>query len=239
MTHRSLALFVFFGLACTDAEKAPPCSQNSDCDVGEACIEKECTTAECLSSADCDLGEHCSSKLTCTTGCEEDTDCLAGQSCNDGTCAAYGCRDTHLDCAYGEMCDPTTGTCYPDDAGSCDNCDPGNDANCYAVYEQGPCSSSGSCPSGQECYITEYDDTTECRTDADCASDELCLSLNTGSGTIGPHCSKTSCFSGATYPACDPSVANECARGFQCQEVSRNQGVCFGDCEWLRDNGYL
>lgn len=226
--------------ACTDDAKAVPCATNSDCDDGLACVEKECKTVECLSSAECDVGEHCAPDFTCTTGCEESADCMAGETCSDGTCEAYGCRDTHLDCGYGEFCDTTTGLCYPDDSGTCGSCDPGSDANCFAVYEQGPCSSAGNCPGGQECFVAEYDDSFTCSNDSQCDADEQCLSLNTGSGTIGPHCTRTACYAGATYPACDPSAeGNDCSRGFQCQDLGDGSGVCFGDCAWLKENGYL
>ena len=240
MNRALLSLCVAFGLGCSTAKEAPPCTSNSDCTEGQACVEKECKTVDCLSSSDCALGEHCDEKYTCSTGCDESTDCLAGQTCISGTCLDYGCRDTHLDCAYGEFCDTTTGLCYPDDSNTCGDCDPGTDANCFAVYEQGPCSSTGSCPRGQECYISEYDDSRICSSDADCDRDETCIGLNTGSGgTEGPYCSTLTCFSGATYAACDPSVPNECARGFQCQDLGRGQGVCFGDCEWLPATGHL
>ncbi|MBO84332.1 MAG: hypothetical protein CL927_03145 [Deltaproteobacteria bacterium] len=239
MNRAFLTLVVSFGLGCSSAKEAVPCANNSDCAVGQACIQEECKPADCLSSAECALGEHCDESYTCTTGCDENTDCLAGQSCISNTCLEYGCRDTQLDCDYGEFCDPTTSTCYPDEAGTCEDCDPSTDANCFAIYEQGPCSSTGSCPTGQECYISQYDDSRVCRDDSDCARDETCIGLNTGSGTEGPYCSTLTCFSGATYPACDPTLPNECARGFQCQDIGGGEGLCFGDCQWLTENGHL
>jgi len=234
----SLVGATFFLVGCSDAEKAVACSQNSDCDVGQVCKNDECASAECLSSTECKVGEHCSASFECTTGCEDDTDCVAGESCSDGTCAAYGCRNTHLDCDYGEFCDTTTGLCYPDDSGSCEPCDPGSDANCYASTERGTCDSTGGCPANQECYVAEW--TEECRRASDCEDGWECARLTDASGaTIGPVCYRTACFEGRGLVECDHTVENECARGFQCQDFGSGDGVCFGDCEWLLDNGYL
>ncbi len=239
MTRLSIPLVLLMGFGCSSADKAVPCSKNSECEVGQVCLEEECKTVECISSAECDIGKHCTADYTCTAGCEEDTDCLAGETCNDGTCEAYGCRNTQLDCGYGEFCDPTTGQCYPDDSGACSVCDPSTDPNCLGMTQLGPCSSSGACPANQACYITEYDDSFTCSNDSQCAADENCYNLGTISDPVGPYCTKTACFEGATFPACDPSVPNECARGFQCTQLDDGSGICFGDCEWLKANGYL
>ncbi len=101
MTRLSIPLVLLMGFGCSSADKAVPCSKNSECEVGQVCLEEECKTVECISSAECDIGKHCTADYTCTAGCEEDTDCLAGETCNDGTCEAYGCRNTQLDCGYG------------------------------------------------------------------------------------------------------------------------------------------
>lgn len=227
--------------ACSSGEKAVACSTNSDCDAGSVCVNDECQTTECLTSADCELGENCSSSFECTTGCAEDTDCVAGEACNDGTCETYGCRDTHLDCSYGEFCDTTTGLCYPDESGVCSPCDPGSDANCFATTERGPCSSSGDCPANQECFIQQLDESSTCASEFDCPSGWECSFVADASGNpVGPYCLTTACYEGSSLSECDPSAAgNECARGFQCQDIGRGQGVCFGDCGWLKENGYL
>jgi len=235
-----LGLFALTLSGCTGKEEAVQCASNTDCDAGSVCVEGECKSPECLTSSDCNIGEHCSASFECTTGCTADTDCVAGESCSDGTCAPYGCRDTHLDCNYGEFCDTTTGLCYPDESGICDSCDPGTDPNCYGTTERGPCTSSGDCPPDQECYVKEYDESSTCRSDADCDAGFVCGYLSDGSGgSIGPVCYATACYEGSSLTQCDPSVPNECSRGFQCQDFGTGDGLCYGDCGWLIENGYL
>jgi hypothetical protein len=245
MNRSALLMTSLFGLSlsitgCTTESKAIPCSSNTDCEAGSVCVDDVCTTAECLTSAECNIGEHCSSSFVCTTGCMENADCVAGEACSDGTCAPYGCRDTHMDCNYGEFCDTTTGLCFPDDSGICSACDPGTDRNCYGTTEKGPCTSSGDCPSNQECYVTEWDDSFTCFSDADCSAGEVCGTISDGAGNvIGPHCFTTACYEGRSLTGCDPNVPNECARGFQCQDFGSGNGICYGDCGWLIENGYL
>lgn len=241
--NRALILLATLSLplvSCSEKAEAVACTSSADCESGQACIEEECATVECLATTDCSLGQVCSSAYECVSGCATSEDCVAGEECNDGTCEPFGCRNTHTDCAYGELCDTTTGACYPDDAGYCSTCDPGSDPDCFGVYERGPCSSSLGCPTGQECYVTDYNDARTCFFDSDCSGDERCLTLSDDRGNpIGPYCTTVACFEGATYPSCDPNAAgNECARGFQCQDLGTG-GVCFGDCEWLGENGHL
>lgn len=231
-------LFALVSTGCSKEDKAVACEVNSDCQLGEACINGECGNPECLTSADCPLSEYCNTDYRCAAGCEGDADCVSGETCNDGNCAPAGCRDTDLDCAYGEYCDVTTGQCYDAD-GVCDDCDPGSDTDCFGDTERGPCSAAGGCPSGQECYVAEYDSSFICSRDADCEGDEVCSEINFGGGVVeGPYCLRTACYSGATYPRCDIEADEPCPRGFHCQDLG-SAAYCTADCGWLKENGHL
>ena len=192
----------------------------------------------CLTSADCALNQYCGTDYECASGCEIDSDCIAGEACNDGSCTPTGCRDADLDCDYGELCDTTTSQCYAAD-GVCEECDPGSDADCFGDTERGPCSAAGGCPSGQECYVAEYDSSFICGSDADCGTNEVCSEINFGGGVVeGPYCLRTACYSGSTLPSCDLSDAQPCPRGFHCQDFGSG-AYCNGDCGWLKENGHL
>ncbi len=234
------AWMLSFAMGCTETVKTSECTTNKECDEGSICVQERCRAVECMTAEDCGLGKICAENHTCTPGCEKDSDCLAGESCNEGTCAPYGCRDTQLDCNYGEICDPTTGSCYPDEAGACTECTPGASRTCLPNEERGPCSGTGGCPSGQECYIAELDDARTCRTASECPSGWICSAVDNGSGgTAGPYCLRAACFTGANFPSCDPNAETDtCARGFQCTDYGTG-GICFADCAWLTENGYL
>ena len=76
---------------------------------------------DCATSLDCDLEQYCTSNYECVAGCNEDEDCFAGDSCNVDSkeCESYGCRDTTLDCAIGEFCNPMTAECFQIHRGHC------------------------------------------------------------------------------------------------------------------------
>jgi len=225
-------------LGCSSKQEAVPCEINSDCQLGEACINGECGNPECLSSADCALSEYCNVDYRCAAGCESDDDCVSGDTCNDGNCATAGCRDADLDCAYGEYCDSTTGQCYAADS-VCEECDPTDGGDCFGDTERGPCSSAGGCPADQACYVAEYDASSTCRNDTECDADEICSEISFGGGvTEGPYCLRTACFSGSTYPTCDRTEAEPCPRGFHCQDFGSGE-YCNADCGWLKENGHL
>jgi hypothetical protein len=241
--------------ACDGSKAAEECVQNGDCEEGQACIDGSCATVDCLSSAGCDIQQYCGDDFTCKDGCDADEDCFAGERCDTSTntCRDYGCRDTQLDCDYGQICDVVSGQCYDwaeDHPGAdlCGSCDPsvttgrcGNDGLCFLAEEQGACSSTTfSCPSGQACGIAEYDDSSSCFDTvfhSDCRSGEYCLDSY---GAQGPFCSRVACFTGQCYEGCDPDDPNACPRGFQCVDASGDRDyVCFADCTYLQDGGWL
>ena len=233
---RLLALAVITG--CTKEEKVRPCTVHVDCLISEACVNEVCQSAECFTSDECERGAVCSDDYTCVEGCDTDIDCSAGERCNEGTCATFECRDPQLDCDYGEVCDG--GVCALDAGGACNRCDPDYDDYCFPLYEQGSCRPDGSCADGEGCRVADYDNSFVCSSDDECAAGYECLQINfTDGSSIGPHCTRNACFAGAIYPPCDPTVSNTCPRGFQCFDVGSGLGVCFGDCEWLTENGHL
>ena len=226
------------GVACKQEPKAVPCVVHGDCSVGDACVDEVCTTAQCFTSLDCDRNRYCSVRYECLAGCQTDLDCSAGEECSDGECSPYECRDTQVDCDYGEVC--SDGSCTGEGNGACDRCDPGTDDYCFPTYEGSSCSADGSCPTGERCYVADYDRSFTCTTSAECAAGYSCEEIFFSDGsTAGPHCTRESCFAGAVYPPCDPGVDNTCARGFQCLDIGSGLGVCYADCDWLVSSGSL
>ena len=126
----------------------------------------------------------------------------------------YGCRDTQLDCNYGETCDTTSGTCIPDSRPHCATCD-------VTDVWSNPCGNSAQC--------VPFASTT-CRTNADCASGESCDEF-----VGGRYCHQDYCL-----VKCRPSSgADECPRGLECGDIygDGSLNACFGDCDWLLENG--
>ena len=38
---------------------------------------------------------------------------------------------------------------------------------------------------------------------------------------------------------CRPADDDPCPAGFTCVEASKTTSVCYGDCGWYKENGYL
>ncbi len=223
---------------CGSEPKVATCAANSDCAVGEACVDGTCAPIECYTNETCVRGSVCNAAYQCVPGCDSDLDCDAGEQCSDGSCVAYECRTTQSDCAYDEVCEG--GSCVDHGGGACDRCDPGTDDYCFPLYEEGPCGADSECPRGERCYVADYERDAICSSDADCGVGYACKTITFSDGsTSGPHCTRNACFAGAIYPPCTPSEGNTCGRGFQCFDLGSDVGVCFADCEWLTESGHL
>ncbi|MES2643611.1 MAG: hypothetical protein V4850_29265 [Myxococcota bacterium] len=158
-------------LACSgEAPADGECVGNGDCEAGAACIDATCTAVECVDSTWCDLDSYCDDAYTCNVGCQQDADCHAGSSCDieTSTCVTNPCTDTATDCAYGEFCNTTTGTC--DDGGYdwCASCPLGERSSCgdgqiCLAYFTDPslafcyptCTTNEECPRGFTCEVFE------------------------------------------------------------------------------------
>jgi len=193
MRRTLLSLLSLMALASCQIEErrgGEVCFDSADCtteeDKLEACLDARCEPVECLSSADCEIGTICDVEggdYRCEAGCQSDGDCLAGFHCEEGSCNAYGCRSTLLDCAFGEVCNETSGACEPsggrhcaecsladnewNDGGTTTTCDDvllasaecgGSGSFCMNWYEGTPtcyvgCEDQSECPGGYQCSI--------------------------------------------------------------------------------------
>ena len=73
----------FLGSRCKYPES--PCSMDSDCPAGVACIRhivhSRCRYDICTSDSDCEAGERCGCATCVPADCSSDSDCGAGHSC--------------------------------------------------------------------------------------------------------------------------------------------------------------
>jgi len=196
------------------------CLYTSDCGEGSICTETGiCLVVECSSDSHCGIGSYCGDDNVCTAGCSEDLDCSAGQTCNTDThsCATYGCRSTELDCALGQYCDASSGSCKDDDRGHCNVCDIDGGAN--------QCGGQGTCV-----IWNAFDN---CNTDAQCGTDETCDLFIEGKLCHLDRCLLT----------CDPNAELNCPRGLTCTvgvlTTEPNTAYCIGDCDYLKESGFL
>lgn len=88
--------------------KPPPCSSDSNCELGKICVNNTCQPG-CRTDSNCSLGQICVNK-TCQTGCRGDENCPTGQICSEKTCKP-GCRGDG-DCGADESC--VKNVCTPD-----------------------------------------------------------------------------------------------------------------------------
>lgn len=214
-----LALWIpLFGFALSGCgEQDVECLDNAMCEAGNVCFNGSCRTAECTTSDTCGVGQYCDPRgYVCKAGCLVDADCKAGQECDrdNRVCMDRGCRDSELDCAVGEQCDATSGQCFEFDPPMCaKTCDVGVLSN--------------SCPNGTECEVTTI--TTTCTSDSSCENGYRCDTFTDGK----KYCHKDYCLA-----TCNVNNPDSCPAGFTCLE-GLLYDVCYGDCGWYTENGYL
>ncbi|MEM6732165.1 MAG: hypothetical protein AAF658_11455, partial [Myxococcota bacterium] len=231
----------------TEGQCALPCTGDSQCDFGQACIDGVCyTNIDCdpaNANEDCPPGEVCSlSGNTCSappSTCFTDTQCPVGWRCNvDNTCVdptavgAGGCSEADdcvgvAGCAGGD-CECVDNVCRP--VGSCTA-----DEDCAAsdFCNGGECQAAQPCSAQVEC--TPYGLVCE---DGLCKSPEPC-----NNGT----CSQTNfeCNTAFSPPACFPNSQtcqqpSDCPSGSfcdifsgTCQQGCNNNAECAGECGGL------
>jgi hypothetical protein len=235
------ALLLLPLLAACSGAGSPDCTDNGQCGEGQACVGQACTDVECLSSEQCDIQQYCRTKdesYACTDGCVLDEDCAAGESCDVAhrRCTSYGCRSTVLDCPVGTTCNASTAECEAWDGALCqETCD---------VYDQPRCSAGATC----QAFTTGE----SCERDADCAegncdmfltSDVTCRNLaDCPDGTeqcLLTQCVSSSCHTDYCLPRCTAGDSGTCPAGFSCESDGAGAWLCFGDCQYYLDNGYL
>lgn len=218
---RALPLLTLLALAaCSgggegDGKEKGACASSDECPTGLQCIDERCIDVVCVTSADCPFENYCDTQTyQCVEGCREDGDCLSGDVCDrvSNTCVGTSCEETELDCAYGQYCDEATGECKDDSRDHCKSCD--------VTATSNQCGSSG------ECYFFEGG---SCTSSGDCDPGYTCGNVP-GYGKI--------CHADFCFMDCNPSDADACPRGFSCINTGTG-GVCYGDCLYMTQNGYL
>lgn len=225
--RRCIALILFaVSVAGCDADREP-CLTDTDCFVGEACVDQECVflgvgadmtsdsgeppppdmavdSPSDLPPGDCRVDPGVCGDLACnsTTGecivCEFDRQCGENAVCNTGACRCV---------ANFHRCE---GQCVPDDdpeecGASCTRClpDPNGaplcvDGECGVDCDPGFFSCGDSCPQGVRCV--------ECETDLDCGSDApIC-----DDGFCTGCSSSNDCIRFLDEPICDDDACVEC-----------------------------
>lgn len=168
------------------------CTANSQCDVGQVCINHACTT--CTSNSQCGPSAVCAATHTgmqCT--CTMDSDCAAGEACNSGICQFAppppgGCSE--LGCQNGQVCvnnacgacsssiecdtqpgEPVSGLVCTN--GTCGNCTANRQCGGGMACVQGTC---GTCSASSQCGAsgTCTDGFCTCKSNADCDTGQRC-----------------------------------------------------------------
>ena len=239
-------IVLLMSLACTDGGAGEPaCIDNSACDEGQACVLEECVAVECLDSTACGIGQFCDPRnYVCRDGCEGDGDCLAGQECNKQTleCVDSACRSAELDCNVGQKCDQVTGQCFDFPGSLCEErCDIGDpiwggcanqNLSCQFFTTNQTCANDNQCNGQETCddFIVAY--VTKA---ADCPAGSTYQSdwIN------GDYCIQGYCHEDFCMPSCNVNNADSCPAGFQCLSDGTGGGVCYGECGYYKENGYL
>ena len=153
-----LALGLSFALvACNDGgTDYTPCSLDTDCATGEACVAGECHAApSCTADDDCDSGRVCLSGYCKTAECNLDADCVADKVCEEHRCV----DGPDCDCATDADCAPAD---YCKDGCTC------------TVREVTTCATDAECDAGQLCLSQECQLPPSCTDDGECPADTVC-----------------------------------------------------------------
>jgi hypothetical protein len=168
---------------CSLGHCVTPCSADSECTGFAAdakCVDFHCKIpGGCLTSVECPAEQHCPlATHKCAPGCETDSDCQdAAKSCENSACVVKGCT-MNYDCAYGKVCNATSGACEDPTLPYCAPCDDqdqnvtacgGKPAMCGKTKDSAgkefgpfcflPCTTdaTGPCPQGYGCQEVKDD----------------------------------------------------------------------------------
>jgi hypothetical protein len=259
MNFRVLALVLFMGSLSCDAQRAL-CSIDSDCFLGEQCVDQACVA----STPDPDMGGDAHVDMPVTLDCRTNPGVCLSQVCNTTTGTCFDCT-FDAQCGINGTCDepsgecqcasgfhPCGGTCVTDDAdATCgDRCAPCPDTiNGSGICENKACSFQ--CDPqfqrcGDDCDVSELE-CVQCLTNAHCPADDAvcsggncaaCRNDNDCALQPGlPVCSNGSCVQ------CTEGKKNQCA-GNTCNpatntcsttqiEAVRSCGRCVSDDDCL------
>lgn len=189
---------------CSDP---PPtsCMNDDDCGTNEVCFENPGSTGFCFDVTP--LGETCASDLTCVEGtfCAE----LRAVGLTGTTCTNTCCGDA--DCPSGAICQ--------NGFHGARLCVPAAQAN---TPIDGNCDENPDCASGY-CRVSENKCEPVCSTNADCESNESCISTLAFEGPVTTGCLRV-----------DGSPAGaSCESNFDCESLvcsSSTDGTCLSPC---------
>ncbi|MGC8926871.1 MAG: hypothetical protein ACP5QK_03010 [Myxococcota bacterium] len=204
---------------------AKGCIRNSECPLGNVCINSECVEG-CKLNADCPPDAHPERKL-CNSSLGEHgrcVECLGDEDCANGLCNSEGLCETAPECADDRDCiDPKKPYCER------------SEGKCYECTDGSHCRS-------QSCTNHICDPFTGCDKDEDCkdpnlphcdTTDNKCYECVEGGHCLSNSCTDHRCdpLKSCTtdrdcpplVPYCDPSddKCYECVASNQCKE-----GLC-------------
>lgn len=176
-------------LQCIDGLCLTPCEFSSQCGTGRICANGMCVVG-------CDANTPCADGYTCIKSrcqpdeahpqCSESVPCTGGLQCVQGLC--QGACTSHEQCAAGEICSASTGTCIDDpqpkapceqDASLCSArqvCQGGycrfacsTDTECRLIDARIPVCSQGVC-------MSEIEANPQCTSKDECGPGQDCVS---------------------------------------------------------------
>jgi hypothetical protein len=223
------------GNVCDTNHNCVTCSTDAQCVAGygmnHLCVAGACVSGTCHTTADCGGGQICDQTTFSCIACANDQACLAAYGpqhlCIGNVCVVGECR-VSSDCLGGKLCDAPTRTCKPCGSDATCSADPSYGASTVCISGgcvAGDChGSSGDCPTGQLCGISQPNTCGGCSTDAQCTSDpvygtdNICYQGICQTGNC--HGTSTDCTGGLAGLICGASNANTCgtcATDSQCQ----------------------
>lgn len=183
-------------VGCGDTDEQASCEEDTDCAMGEVCLNGTCAETGCTTADDCSNPDHfCSGgqcpseqeKSICFLGCKDNSECAGNDVCNLDFCggtikdggdtigrceapSSEGCFDND-DCEGDEVCD-NDGQCVPPCTDN-DDCDTGflcNSQTGLCAEEGGACLDDTDCGDGQICGEDDLcvDGTPSCSDTAEC-----------------------------------------------------------------------
>ena len=215
-------------LAIWACEPERECLDDTWCEDKQTCLGGTCFDVECNRSEHCPGQQWCED-WHCKPGCESTEDCLAGDVCEAHQCVPAACESTELDCGLGERCDTELGECLSGEVPECSSCEQGcgEGQDCLTLHGE-TCEGEGLCPEGWSCYQETLEE-PRCPQGEGCPPGATCED----SWCVFNECRMEVCLS-----RCD-LASPDCPGGFLCTEYGPGAGICYADCPYLMEQGYL
>jgi len=253
-------------LECETA--AVPCRGNEDCLEPQVCIDGFCGL--CTEDSQCEAGEACDNGQCVLQGCQSDTDCPANlphcdtsdgecyvcvtdAHCPAGVCDANICVECieDADCPTG-VCDEPNFTCVGcTDDSECPADHVCSDNLCYECIVDGDCAGENVCASDNTCVecldasncpmgVCDMNANicVDCILNADCPNAEVCYGnqcfecVENTDCPLGQLCSDNVCYECLTDTDCENSpIGPVCSSSNTCVECEIDDECADGVCE--------